>query len=137
MNTQLLKEFAREQESTHQKIAQWRQWCHELCELGEPRFGEMGARLEQIRNDLSLHFSHEDESGCLGEIASVHPELTEKIVRIESEHEVLLDTLNELIEQLESSEPGFSSWGEARAAFESFLNRLEQHERDESAVLQR
>jgi hypothetical protein len=73
MNTQLLEAFAQEQASAHQKVAQWRQWCHELCELGDPRFGEMGTRLEQIRNELSLHFAHEEQSRCFDEIVLTHP----------------------------------------------------------------
>jgi iron-sulfur cluster repair protein YtfE (RIC family) len=135
MNTQLLEAFAREQDSAHRKIAQWREWCRELCEMGDPRFGEMGTRLEQIRSDLSRHFTHEDRGGCFGKIAAAHPELAERIARIEAQHEELLGDLDEMIERLETCEPGFSSWGDARTAFESFLNRLEQHERAESAVL--
>lgn len=136
MNTQLQESFAKEQEVVHQKVAQWREWCHELCEMGDPRFGEMGTWLETIRNDLSRHFKHEEQSGCFEEVASAHPELAERIARLEAEHEKLLGDLDAMIERLESHEPGFPSWGDARTAFESFLNRLEQHECDESSVLE-
>jgi iron-sulfur cluster repair protein YtfE (RIC family) len=133
---QLLEAFAREQGAVHEKIAQWREWCRELCEMGDPRFGEMGTRLEQIRNDLSAHFNHEEQCGCMGEVVAAHPELAGRVTQIETQHEQLLNDLNEMIARLESEEPAYASWGEARTAFESFLNRLEEHECAESAVLE-
>lgn len=110
------------------QIRDWREWWHELDQMGVPHFGEMGNQLRTFRDGLAAHFRHEERLESLDLVAS-SPRLP--MTSLHEEHEQLLFELDQLISRLCAPVPEFDSWSKARAEFEKFLDRLAEHEQTE------
>jgi DNA-binding transcriptional MerR regulator len=132
----LAKEFHHEQVDLHQKIDEWRAWWKELAEFGDPRFGEMGVRVEEIRNVLAQHFEHEENSDLFKELGETQPGIAQQSQKLLTEHRQFIENLNRLCSRLKASEPDFDFWGDARREFEQFLDHLESHESAEKTMLE-
>lgn len=132
--SQLTDSFDREQLTMHQKIDEWRQWWKELSEFGQPRFGEMKDRLRTIRNHLAAHFQQEEDSGFFQQVCELHPECAPQATQLLSQHQRYLNELDRLCAKLESAEPEFESWGEAKQTVETLFNELATHEREEQTL---
>lgn len=124
-----------EHRELNREIEEWRRWWRELSELGEPHFGEMGDRLAQFREHLSAHFRHEEFRGPLA--GPLPAQAADQAAAIWQEHAQLLAELDDLIRRLHACGPDVGCWGEARQAFETFLDRLHAHEVHESQVIAR
>lgn len=116
-----------------QEIADWRRWWSELCEMGEPHFGEMGDRLEQFRTHLLTHFQHEELHSPLA--GPVPPHSMDAVAGLWQDHADLLAELDLLIRRLHACGPDVGCWGDARRDFEAFLEHLFDHEAREQKVL--
>ncbi len=122
-----------EHRQLHREIEEWRRWWQELSQLGEPHFGEMGDRLAQFREHLATHFQHEEFRGPLsGPVPSL---AADQVAAIWQEHAQLLAELDDLIRRLHACGSEIGCWGEARQAFETFLDRLHAHEVHESKIV--
>jgi hypothetical protein len=124
----------REHSSLEREIREWREWWSQLKELGQPHFGEMGARLAQFREHLAAHFAHEESQKGLSLLASLPDETVLRLASLRDEHGGLLSEIDGLIERLQAGEPQFSCWSDARNEFDAFLDRLDTHERAEEAA---
>lgn len=123
-----------EHASLEREIADWRQWWAELKEIGQPHFGEMGNRIAQFREHLAAHFAHEESQKGLSLVKDLPPETVQRLAELRDEHAGLLEELDSLIERLQSCEPQFHCWSDARKEFDSFLTRLDSHENAEEAA---
>ncbi|MCA9024489.1 MAG: hemerythrin domain-containing protein [Planctomycetaceae bacterium] len=119
----------------HEEIHEWREWWKQLCELGQPNFGEMAARLAHFRQHLREHFTEMERSGCATGFAIAEPQLASEICMLQGEHPELLAELDAIIEELQSLQPGVC-WGEARQRVEGFLDQLHEHELAEERLIQ-
>ena len=126
-----------EHSSLEREIADWRQWWAELKELGQPHFGEMGARLAQFREHLAAHFAHEESQKALSLVENLPPIMVQQLAELREQHEGLLEELEGLIERLQACEPQFDCWSDARNQFDAFLTRLDAHESAEEAAYSR
>lgn len=126
----------REHTSLIQEIDDWREWWRELNELGQPHFGEMGDRLARFREHLAAHFAHEERQDYRTMDAELSAEKAEQLARLRAEHAALLDDLDQLVNELRQCEPNIACWSDARYEFEEFLNRLNDHEDAEGALLE-
>jgi hypothetical protein len=120
----------------HRKIDECREWWRELAEIGQPRFGEMNDRLSRIRDLLESHFEYEERSGFLQEVARMRPDHAERCRQLLDGHRGFLERLDQLCSKLSGDEPQLEFWGDAQRIFEEFLNDLESHEREETALLE-
>ncbi|MBX3439248.1 MAG: hypothetical protein KF861_17285 [Planctomycetaceae bacterium] len=109
-------------EAIGQEIIAWREWWGELCEFGNPHFGEMGDRLSALRQHLAVYFTQEKGSGSEAERAGRASGTTAN--RMREEQGALLAELDDLIARLHCREPDFESWSQARDEFEEILDRL-------------
>lgn len=132
MVTELTSDDAQRLSDQHQamkrEIDDWRQWWHELDELGDPRFEEMGVRLARFHKDLADHLRLEEESGFFDRMGERHPDRLSDITRIRDQHAQLLAALQKLVDALTPSDVTYETWGAAREDFEAFLNDLHAHE---------
>ena len=90
-----------------------------------------------IRNELMHHFHNEEQGGCLEEAVARKPQLSCEVQRLESQHEELLERLNELISRCESA--CHASPAQAQATeleFRQLVRELRQHEVLEIRVMQ-
>lgn len=113
-----------------------REWVKEIGELGVPHFGELGTRLQPLRDELSRHFAEEEEGGYLSVALSRAPRFSREAEELQEQHAQFLKDLNTLIDKLHESEPPFSSWQQACAEFEEILTRIRRHEGRENAIVQ-
>lgn len=118
------------------RIAEMRQWWAELDELGLPKFGEMGTRLEELRDLLAEHFADEERDGYLAAALAAAPRFSRKAEELREQHGQFLEDLNNFINRLKASECGFTCWHEARDEFEAFIQRLGEHDRAENEIVQ-
>jgi hypothetical protein len=56
-----VSELLREHTDLDSRISALREWRSQLCQLGQPRFGELGVRLQEIRDRLAQHIAAEEE----------------------------------------------------------------------------
>lgn len=123
-----------EHSSLEREIADWRKWWAELREMGQPHFGEMGARLAQFRTHLAAHFAHEESQKALALVEELPPETVARLAELRDEHSGLLEEIDGLVERLQACQPQFDCWGDARREFDAFLTRLGAHETAEEAA---
>lgn len=128
-------ELVQEHEALEHEVNDWRQWWHELADLGQPRLSEMGDRLAQFRTHLRQHFLHEQRSGVLAEYAHLNCPQGSQIHQLWAEHQMLLRELDGMIDHLSACESNPLCWGDARAGFEAFLDRLQSHDEAERRLL--
>lgn len=129
-------ELEREHEQLDRDVDALHDWWQECREYGVQRFGEMGARIEELRSRLAAHFAWEEEGGYLRGVLEVVPRLTKQGESLRRQHAVFLAELDQLVATLRSCEPAFESWTEARKALDVVLERLEQHEHAERELVQ-
>jgi len=116
------------------EIAEWRQWWGELAEMGDPHFGEMGSRLAQFREHLASHFADEENGIFLTLVNAADSQTVKEVARLQDEHATFLQDLNLLVERLQACHTDLVCWGDARAEFEDFLDRLKSHEEAEEEL---
>ena len=111
-----------------------REWMLAVGEAGVPRFSETATRLTNLRSHLVRHFQREDElSHQLTKFYKKPcPEIEAMQRQAARDHLQLLGRLDELVKNLNASEPPFDSWRAAIDQFDGFIGALEQHEEQES-----
>ena len=93
--------------------------------------------LMAIRNELMHHFHNEEQGGCLEEAVARKPQLSCEVQRIESQHEELLERLNELICRCESAcRPSPAQAQATELEFRQLVRELRQHEVLEIRIMQ-
>jgi iron-sulfur cluster repair protein YtfE (RIC family) len=93
--------------------------------------------LMAIRNELVHHFHNEEQGGCLEEAVARKPQLSCEVQRIESQHEELLERLDELIGRCESACRASSAQAQAtELEFRQLVRELREHEVLEVRVMQ-
>lgn len=108
-----------------------RTWWREVQEMGQPRFGEMGARVAAVREIVAQHFRLEEEGGYLQEPVAAAPQLARRAQALLADHAAILADLDRLAERLAGSPCDLKCWTEAWHELAAVLARLEQHEHDE------
>lgn len=111
-------------------------WKMQLCELGQPRFGEMGMRLREIRQLLTAHFAAEEEGGYLAPALSAAPQFTRRAEGLQHQHREFLRDLDEMVVRLTASPAQFPAWSDACREFDELLARLRVHEHAENEIVQ-
>ncbi|MCA9091537.1 MAG: hemerythrin domain-containing protein [Planctomycetaceae bacterium] len=124
-----LQSLFEEHRALQAECQQWRDWWTELSEMGAPHFGEMGDRLATFREHLASHFRHEETDGPLADRE------TPEVRALWQDHVELLSNLDLLIDRLHACGPEVGCWGDARRDFESFLDRLCQHDEAENRLM--
>jgi hypothetical protein len=125
-----------EHDKLMRRIAEIRNWWSELDQFGLPKFGEMGMRVEELRDLLAEHFAEEEKGGELASALAVAPHFSRRAHELEAQHGQILERLNDFINRLTMSEPPFSSWQGACEEFEAIVAELRQHERAEHEIVQ-
>ncbi len=115
-------------------IGDLRSWMMEVNQLGIPHFGEAAVRLLTLRNRLLQHFDRENEiiESLANHFADSEPSMKELRSDSARDHLQIMERLDELMERLNELEPPFESWSTAMNEIEAFIDRLHQHESDES-----
>jgi hypothetical protein len=118
------------------RLAEFQSWRDQLCELGQPRYGEMGVRVQQIRELLNAHFAAEEAGGYFCEVVEEAPCLKTRAADLQREHQQILNELDALTTRLTASPASFDSWSESCQAFGRLLDRMQAHERAEEAMVE-
>jgi len=118
------------------QISELREWATAVGEHGIPHFGEMGTRMEQLRDRLRDHFAEEEKGGYLSPIMEIVPRFAGEIEELGGQHGELLLTLDRFIARLHETEPPFASWQQAMREFEKFIGALRRHESRENVIVQ-
>jgi hypothetical protein len=93
--------------------------------------------LVAIRNELVHHFHDEEQGGCLEEAVARKPQLSCDVQRIESQHEELLERLDELIGRCESARRPSTAQAQAtELELRQLVRELRQHEVLEIRIMQ-
>ncbi len=135
-SSQSLTRLLEEHRELMGRITELRKWWSELDQFGLPKFGEMGTRVEELRDILAEHFAEEEKDGYLAQALAVAPQYTQKAEELQKQHGQMLETLGDFSDRLELSQPPFESWQKARDEFEGIVAGLRQHERAENEIVQ-
>jgi hypothetical protein len=92
--------------------------------------------LRGLREHVACHFGQEESGGFLEESIARVPRLAAAMGRVLDEHPALLAELDRLIETLATADISRLSWHQAARDFETFVEHLQAHERNENAVVQ-
>lgn len=109
-------------------------WLDEVEQLGMPRFGELGNRLQPLRDDLIAHFAQEERDGYLAVPLAKVPRFRGEAEELCRQHSDFLRDLESLSEHLRETESPFRTWQDARRKFEQLVAALRQHEQREAAI---
>lgn len=129
-------DLLQEHTDLNHRIDALRDWRTQLCQLGQPRFGELGVRLAAIRDVLTQHFAAEEEGGYLSAALKAAPQFTKQADNLRRQHGDFLEDLEEMVERLTATPALYASWAEACQEFDEFLTRLRTHEHAENEIAQ-
>lgn len=127
---------ANHQTALRENLREFKQWVSDTSDFGVPHFGELGTRLQSLKEVLCQHFRAEETNGFLKEPLEVAP-------RFQREAEILLKQHTSLVERivgfgarLQCSKEPFATWQEAVAIFDKLIADIEAHEGQETALFQ-
>jgi hypothetical protein len=123
-------------EALRQTVEELRGWWHEVEQLGKPRFGEMGMRVQTLKSKVAAHFELEEAGGYLQEPLNAAPHLAEQAQRLLTDHQGVLAELDRLSHRLEASPCEFDCWTAAWHELAAILALLEKHEHEENEFWQ-
>jgi hypothetical protein len=118
------------------EIDQLQLWLKESDEYGRPQFGQMGDRVQSLRDVVAEHFALEDDGGYMAGPLSVAPELAERAAALHADHPRLLAEFAALADALRECPCRYDCWSAARRDFQQLLERLELHEHRENELWQ-
>jgi len=129
----LFADWQTEDQGLESFVSELRDWMNGVNQLGIPQFGEAGDRLRSLRRRLLQHFDREDEiiEGLSDHFDDSSSTVSALRTRYAADHRHIQQRLDDLMERLGELEPPFESWIGAMDEIESFVNGLEQHEREE------
>lgn len=87
--------------------------------------------LRELRTDLIQHFSAEESSAYFGTVVEEAPALAPRITALVTEHGVMLELLERLLQMASTH----TRWASLPMATRKLIAQLEQHERAESRLL--
>ena len=124
-----------EHQELMQKIADVRQFWHEVDELGQgPKCEELAERIAGIHEHLRLHFAAEERDGYLGPAVTKAPRYADEATALKAEHGALLQSLESLSDELKAGDT--EHWDSACQHLEEFVKALEHHEHRENGIVQ-
>jgi hypothetical protein len=94
--------------------------------------------LQQLRDRLAMHFALEEGYGYCEDAIAIAPRLSGRAEVLRAEHEPLFVQVQQLVEGVEKivyHETASRHLSEVPYLFQRFLNRFEQHEREEGALI--
>lgn len=95
----------------------------------------------RLRDELEVHFALEEFYGYFQSARLTHPHISVRAEDLKSQHETIYLDLCELVELAESvlyrESPMSKTWSAIRAGFHSFVQILDQHEREEAELMMR
>jgi hypothetical protein len=90
------------------------------------------ALIEEFESQLLPHFVAEEADEFFGSLVAEEPRLLQLVERLEAQHEEMADTLDDLLRFALSRPPG----PELASRLNQFLDRFDEHEHAENALLQ-
>ncbi len=133
----LLKALQSEHDEVSEQIANLRAFWSEVNELGQgPKYEEMGSRVRNLRELLANHFACEERDGYLAPALKRAPRYTAQADQLRREHPQFLDSIDHIVNRLQSCESAYQCWQEVRTEFEDFLQRLQDHEAAEISIVE-
>jgi hypothetical protein len=132
----LYKAMLEEHRDLMHKIHDLRTWLEQIGDYGRPRFGELGMRIQPLRDELQHHFEEEEADGYLVEALAIAPQFAREAEELRQQHGGFLNELDALIGKLCEREPRFTGWMQARDGIEAILTRIRKHEGRETAIVQ-
>ncbi|MCA9020265.1 MAG: hemerythrin domain-containing protein, partial [Planctomycetaceae bacterium] len=106
-------------------------WWRELDERGLPKYGEMGTRMEGLRDQLSKHFCDEEQEGYFKPLMDESPGFCIMVPDFQKKHKEFLTRIDDFSTRLKQSEPPFQNWNEALQELQGLLDELRINENEE------
>jgi hypothetical protein len=120
----------------HREIDDMKAWCHEAEEIGQPRFGQLGIRLQALRDHVAGHFAAEERGGYMSPVVSADPRFAVPAEELLAEHARILTRFDEVAAKLAQTPAGYTCWSEGQHDICSVLADLERHEHAENELWQ-
>ncbi|WP_417383358.1 hemerythrin domain-containing protein [Gimesia sp.] len=120
-----------EHEEILSHIRDLNQWWTELDEHGMPKYGEMGTRMEGLRDLLAKHFNDEEQEGYFKPLMDEEPGFCIMVPDFKERHKEFLTRLDDFSVRLKQSKPPFQNWNEALQELKSLLGDLRTNEKRE------
>jgi|TARA_R100001480_G_scaffold58717_1_gene71711 hypothetical protein len=120
-----------EHEQILSHIKDLNQWWTELDEHGLPKYGEMGTRMEGLRDLLSRHFNDEEQEGYFKPLMDEEPGFCIMVPDFREQHNEFLTRLDDFSARLKQPVPPFKNWNEALEELKSLLAQLRTNEKRE------
>ncbi|WP_339687428.1 hemerythrin domain-containing protein [Gimesia maris] len=112
-------------------IKELNHWWRELDERGLPKYGEMGTRMEGLRDLLSKHFHDEEQEGYFKPVMDESPGFCIMVPDFREKHKKFLTQIGDFSTRLKQSEPPFQNWNEALTELQGLLDELRISENEE------
>lgn len=132
----LLRQWNDEHNDLAKSIRDTTLWLGQVSQRGIPRFGELAARLNSMRQRMKQHFEREESIGDDLQRASDCVEVKTTRQRAISDHQHLTQRVDNLIAKLSELDPRFASFQQAIDQVGLFVDAFEQHEEQEAQGLQ-
>jgi hemerythrin-like domain-containing protein len=97
---------------------------------------EATGRLQQLDEQIHVHFQAEEASDCFPELVSNSPRVSERVTNLLAEHGELRAEAHALAEGAAQCKGSAEDWDRLAKAFEQFAAKLLLHERTENELVQ-
>jgi hemerythrin-like domain-containing protein len=97
---------------------------------------DLGGKLQQLDDQVNVHFHAEEASECFPELVSNSPRVSDRVMTLLAEHGELRVEIHDLVHDSLRSDGTDDDWRRLAAAFEQFAAKLLSHERVENELVQ-
>ena len=97
--------------------------------------GRMLEALNKLRGTLAAHFKVESGEPLFRTIPTAHPRFAGRLSRLESEHEGMLEELDQVVRQAEGSQSRIYEQRELNGRIQLLIAKIRRHEAEENEIL--
>ncbi len=128
--SELFARWQLEHRNLQLSVDQLRRWIFEVSQSAEARYAETADRLMSLRGRLMEHFDRENMLGrqLLASQPGAALELAAMCRQCDSDHELLLGRLDDLVVRLRQCPPRVASWSATTHEAELLVDGVEEHE---------
>jgi len=132
----------KQHENVREQVDQLRQFLEpprpEIGEGGRAWGSDFTEHLTRVHGTISRHFRFEEKTGLFAQIEKDHPHTTHQVAALARDHDRILSDLRAiLVAAMTYSEGRLPENPQLRRWTTSVLDQLSEHEREETALLQR
>ena len=120
----------------HARVRDMLQHIHSTLALRQSRPQNVAGLLDELKEHVQGHFSHEEEGGYFADVVARAPRYTANVDALLQQHALFLRILDRLRQNSRNSRNSTEWWTDMTDQFDDFVCQFLEHERGEIRLVQ-